>query len=54
MKTCPVESFGTKPVIETDRKKIENNIKKGRPLTGMTKEDVLKTPGRAPQTLWPQ
>ncbi len=33
------------PKIETDRKKIEKSIKRGIPMAGMTKEDVLKALG---------
>ncbi|NIX16179.1 MAG: hypothetical protein GWN11_09970, partial [Candidatus Dadabacteria bacterium] len=34
-----------KTEIETDRKKIEKSIKRGIPMAGMTKEDVIKTLG---------
>jgi len=39
------ESDNSAPEIETDREKIEKRIKRGIPVTGMTKQDVIKTLG---------
>lgn len=39
------ESYQGAPEIETDREKIKKRIKRGIPITGMTKQEVIQTLG---------